>query len=160
MRPNGSVVERVSFLGGINLGMRSGLEGLMRRDWMSVVRVACVFGVVAVLGVGSACSDDPKSADAVDTVDTQADAVDSVEPEVDAVEDGAGDAAEVEVVEKPGLGIDYGTTAAGAMPRFDLGAEDWMSVGWPSDRYRVDGHLKLTNMPQNVADLQIGRAHV
>jgi len=61
---------------------------------------------------------------------------------------------EVEVIDtKPGLGIDYGATAAGAMPRWESGAEDWMAIGWPSDRYLKDGHVKLDNMPQDVATL-------
>jgi hypothetical protein len=56
-------------------------------------------------------------------------------------------------VDGPGLGIDYGATAPGAKPRFDLAAEGWMSVGWPSDRYRENGHVRLSNMPMGVAGL-------
>ncbi len=96
--------------------------------------------------VFAACEADPaKIPDADTTGPSDADGVDDAAPD--------SDVAEVEVVEKPGLGIDYGTTEPGARPRFDLAAEDWMSVGWPSDRYREGGRIKLTNMPRGVAVL-------
>ncbi|MFO0750692.1 MAG: hypothetical protein U1F43_34235 [Myxococcota bacterium] len=56
--------------------------------------------------------------------------------------------------DKPGLGIDYGSTAAGAKPRFDLAGTDWMAIGWPSDHWRkADGHVTLGNLPAGIAGL-------
>lgn len=85
-------------------------------------------------------------------------AADTTTPEVepDTVGDVADDAdadVEVAIVDGPGLGIDYTLTPPGATPRWDLAADDWMSVGWPSDRFRAGGHVRLTNMPQRVAGL-------
>lgn len=92
-----------------------------------------------------ACDGDKKTADTTepdtDTSDT------GVE-----VEDTLPDTG-VEVVEKPGLGIDYTSTAPGAKPRFDLVGNDWMSVGWPSNRFYTDGRVTLSNMPRGVAGL-------
>lgn len=127
-----------------------------------------------LLALAPACGDDGETG-AADTRDTvgpgdgtdDSDAPDTMEPDgvdgadgIDGTEEAtipdADDVAdEIDVpVAGPGLGIDYGTTAAGATPRYDLEADDWMSVGWPSDRYRSeDGHVELTNMPRGVATL-------
>ncbi len=108
---------------------------------------ACV-GVV--IGVG--CDEDNKGDVAPETT---ADVTAEVEPDVAAeVEEDATPEAEI-VDDKPGLGIDYGSTAPGATPRWDAAAEDWMAIGWPSDRFRKDGHVQLRNMPDDVSPLLI-----
>jgi len=114
--------------------------------------VTCLSLVLLSLPV-AACGDD--KAGKSDTSDVTPDvAPDTDEPDVGPDANEVDAAPEVEVIDtKPGLGIDYTTTAAGATPRWESAASDWMAIGWPSDRYRVDGHMKLTNMPENVASL-------
>ncbi|HRE89949.1 MAG TPA: hypothetical protein PK095_12515, partial [Myxococcota bacterium] len=113
---------------------------------MRVATTLCSSWLCLTLVLAGCDSDDPKRDD---TDTTQADTeVDAVEPD-----DGGDTGDTAEIAEKPGLGIDYTTTAPGAKPRFDLAATDWMSVGWPSDRFLVDGRLTLTNMPRGVAPL-------
>ena len=111
---------------------------------------------LVLLGLPVACDkDEAGKADAADATNP-ADTSEDVAPDGTAVEpDSTPDAApEVDVIDtKPGLGIDYGATAPGATPRWESAAEDWMAIGWPSDRYRSGGHVKLTNMPQDVASL-------
>jgi len=114
------------------------MEMLMR----STLTCLMVFSCLPV----AACGDDKAGTpDTADTRDTSAG--DSAPDDVDDI------AAEVEVVVKPGLGIDYDATPPGATPRWDPSADDWMAVGWPSDRYRADGHVRLANMPRRVAAL-------
>jgi len=90
----------------------------------------------------SACGDpDPKPTDDTTIV---GDTGDDTTPPSDAdVASDVGDA----VDPKPGLGIDYTTTAPGAAPSYDPNGTDWLAVGWPSDKLRTDNHVDLSNFP-------------
>ncbi|MCC6620274.1 MAG: hypothetical protein IT385_03415 [Deltaproteobacteria bacterium] len=109
--------------------------------------------VVVALLAGAGCDSDAgqqkDTAQPTDTVEeTSADT--ATAPEVD---DDAALEAEVGPP-KPGLGIDYGATPAGALPRWEPAADDWMAIGWPSDRWRTSaGGVTLSNMPRGVAPL-------
>lgn len=110
--------------------------------------VTSLFSSCLCLTFAAGCdSNDPKrvETDTAEDADTaEGDGADGDEADTDG---------SPEVAEKPGLGIDYTTTAPGAKPRFDLAANDWMSVGWPSDRFYTDGRVTLSNMPRGVAPL-------
>jgi len=104
--------------------------------------------------VGAACDSDSETRKDT-TATTATDTIDETAAEVAVTETEDDAAPEAEVAPpKPGLGIDYGATDPGATPRWDPTAGDWMSVGWPSDRWRTSaGGVKLSNMPVGVAPL-------
>lgn len=103
----------------------------------------------------AACGDDKAGADAVPDVapDTATADVDDVAGPDIASTDATADDGDA-TPDKPGLGIDYGATAPGSKPRFDLAGTDWMAIGWPSDHWRkADGHVTLGNWPTGIATL-------
>lgn len=114
--------------------------------------------LLALTLAGPACDSDSGARDADTTTapDTQPDTTDEdTAPDTTVPDDtSAPDAGpDVEIADGPGLGIDYDATPPGATPRYELGADDWMSVGWPSDRFRDGERVTLTNMPSRVAAL-------
>ncbi|MCB9731647.1 MAG: hypothetical protein H6745_03315 [Deltaproteobacteria bacterium] len=109
------------------------------------IRLRLLPAVALSLAV-AACSTDDGATTPKDTA-TAADA-DAAGPDGDTGDDAADTAEPADTFDpSPGLGVDYTATPPGATPRFDLAATDWMSVGWPSDRYRgADGHVDLENI--------------
>lgn len=86
-----------------------------------------------------------------DTSSDTADAADTSKADSDGKDSADTGTETVDVTEGPGFGIDYSTSAPGATPRYDVTAEDWLAVGWPSDRWRrADGTPDLSNFPNPV----------
>jgi len=85
-------------------------------------------------------------------------------PSADASADTSTDAAAdvavgPDVVELPGLGIDYEASASGTTPRYEPTGTDWLAMGWPNDRYltsegRPDLKTRFPN-PNSLELLQI-----
>ncbi len=111
--------------------------------------------VALALALLSGCDKDedpvPVPDDVVDAVDAE-EATETDDPPADLedVED-----AEVGWSESgPGLGLDYDEEPAGGTPRFEPDADDWLAVGWPTDRLRgPDGHPDLSVFPDVGSEL-------
>lgn len=111
---------------------------------MNLKHLSPTLAACAVMLVSAACGDDSAPPVADTTPDATDVAEDTTLRDVDApdVPD-----------DKPGLGIDYATTAPGETPTFAPDGEDWLSVGWPSDRWRTDGRVAFDNLPGSDIEL-------
>lgn len=96
-----------------------------------------------------ACGQDDSSVAApVGDIPTPLDAADAGEPsDVDPAVDTAA-AEEVVTPPTPGLGLDYESTEAGRLPRYELEGEGFTALPWPHDRLRnEDGRPDLFVIP-------------